>query len=80
MPDETMPQVDFAPTLASLVGVPIPYGNLGTVNENIFNIAHGSKLRDDDALTDGLASVLPGEIGMLCLYPLVTKHRTSHFR
>ena len=51
MPDETMPQVDFAPTLASLVGVPIPYGNLGTVNEKIFNIAHGGKPRDDDAFT-----------------------------
>ncbi|KAJ3073194.1 mannose-ethanolamine phosphotransferase gpi13 [Podochytrium sp. JEL0797] len=32
----TMPQIDLVPTLASLLGVPIPFGNLGSVIPELF--------------------------------------------
>ena len=38
--DDDLPQIDFAPTLAAITGVPTPYGNLGKVNEKIFRLAH----------------------------------------
>jgi len=41
--DEELMQIDFAATLATLAGVPIPHGNLGAVNEKIFNLAYGAK-------------------------------------
>ena len=39
--DDEFPQLDFASTMAALLGVPIPHGNLGTVNEKVFTLAHG---------------------------------------
>ncbi len=41
--DDDFPQIDFAPTMATLLGVPIPHGNLGKVNEKVFNLAHEGK-------------------------------------
>jgi len=38
--DEILPQIDFAPTLATLLGVPIPHGNLGRVNQQILSLGH----------------------------------------
>jgi phosphatidylinositol glycan class O len=35
-----MPQIDFAPTVSLLLGVPIPFGNLGTVRRRFCEIAH----------------------------------------
>ncbi|KAJ3031596.1 UNVERIFIED_CONTAM: mannose-ethanolamine phosphotransferase gpi13 [Siphonaria sp. JEL0065] len=32
----TMPQIDLVPTLASLLGVPIPFGNLGSIIPELF--------------------------------------------
>ncbi|KAI9336192.1 hypothetical protein DFJ73DRAFT_763698 [Zopfochytrium polystomum] len=39
----TVPQIDLVPTLALLIGLPIPFGNLGTViPELFFHSAHSS--------------------------------------
>ena len=37
---ETMPQIDFAPALSLLLGVPIPFGNLGSVPRRLWDVAH----------------------------------------
>ena len=34
----TLPQLDFAATLARLLGVPIPYGNIGQVNPEMLRL------------------------------------------
>ena len=31
-------QVDFAPTLASLLGVPIPFGNIGRISRELWEL------------------------------------------
>ncbi|KAJ3044278.1 mannose-ethanolamine phosphotransferase gpi13 [Rhizophlyctis rosea] len=32
----TLPQIDFVPTLAFLLGIPVPFGNLGTIIPELF--------------------------------------------
>ena len=41
---ERMPQIDFAPTVSLLLGVPIPFGNLGTVRRRFWEIAHAREV------------------------------------
>ena len=36
-------QVDFAPTVAILMGVPIPYGSIGRVSPELWNLTGDSK-------------------------------------
>ena len=36
----SMPQVDFAPSMAALMGVPIPFGNIGRISRPLWNAAH----------------------------------------
>ena len=43
---ETMPQIDFAPTLSLLLGVPIPFGNLGSVTRRLWDVAHARERAD----------------------------------
>ncbi len=45
---ETMPQIDFAPTLSLLLGVPIPFGNLGSVTRRLWEVAHARELSDEE--------------------------------
>ena len=45
---ETMPQVDFAPTLSLLLGLPVPFGSLGTVPRRLWDVAHaGGRVRSE---------------------------------
>ena len=46
---ERMPQIDFAPTMSLLLGVPIPFGNLGTVPRRFWEIAHAREVLRDGA-------------------------------
>ncbi|KAI9352129.1 hypothetical protein BDR26DRAFT_850395 [Obelidium mucronatum] len=39
----TMPQIDLVPTLASLLGVPIPFGNLGSIIPELFFVSRNQK-------------------------------------
>ncbi|KAG2500532.1 hypothetical protein HYH03_001309 [Edaphochlamys debaryana] len=39
---EPMPQIDLTPSLALLLGLPIPHGNLGRVSRRLWALAHGS--------------------------------------
>lgn len=34
----TLPQVDFAPTLAALLGLPIPYASIGRVSRGLWHL------------------------------------------
>ena len=55
---ETMPQIDFAPTLSLLLGVPIPFGNLGSVPRRLWDVAHARERSDpanDDERNDAEA-------------------------
>ncbi|KAA6426392.1 MAG: GPI ethanolamine phosphate transferase 3-like, partial [Trebouxia sp. A1-2] len=42
MLDSSMPQIDFAPSVAALMGVPIPFGNIGQISEELWNVAHST--------------------------------------
>ncbi|GIL64386.1 hypothetical protein Vafri_18224 [Volvox africanus] len=42
---EAVQQIDLTPTLALLLGLPIPYGNLGKVNRQLWDMAHGEGKR-----------------------------------
>ena len=35
-----MPQINFAPTIAALMGVPVPFGSVGQVSEELWAVAH----------------------------------------
>lgn len=50
-----LPQINFAPTLAGLLGVPIPFGNLGSVSMELWGLAAWRRAGDAD---QGLGSVL----------------------
>lgn len=47
---ETVPQVNLVPTLALLLGVPIPYNNIGEVMADLFAV-------EGDATASGLAQL-----------------------
>lgn len=34
------PQVDFAPSMATLMGVPIPFGSIGQISRPLWDVAH----------------------------------------
>lgn len=36
----SMPQLDFAPSMAALMGVPIPFGNIGRITRPLWDAAH----------------------------------------
>ena len=38
--ESSMPQVDFAPSMAALMGVPIPFGSIGQISRPLWNVAH----------------------------------------
>ena len=38
----SMPQVDFAPSIAVMMGVPIPFGNIGQISRLLWDVAHSS--------------------------------------
>ena len=40
--DSTMPQVDFAPSMAALMGVPVPFGNIGKISGSLWDVAYSS--------------------------------------
>ncbi|GLC62228.1 hypothetical protein PLESTB_001857500 [Pleodorina starrii] len=46
---EVVPQIDLTPTLALLLGLPIPYGNLGKVNRRLCALAHAEPGRRTDS-------------------------------
>ena len=48
-----MPQVDFAPTLALILGLPIPFGSLGTVPRRFWEVAHAWESLDGSGNTGG---------------------------
>ena len=37
--ESSMPQVDFAPSMAALMGVPIPFGSIGQISRPLWNVA-----------------------------------------
>ena len=43
MLDSSMPQIDFAPSVAAIMGVPIPFGNIGQISEELWNVAHSAR-------------------------------------
>ncbi|ORX95060.1 hypothetical protein K493DRAFT_315198 [Basidiobolus meristosporus CBS 931.73] len=51
-PHRTIPQIDFVPTLSLLLGIPIPFNNLGTVIPELF--VHS----EDGSVGQGLANLL----------------------
>ena len=38
--ESSMPQVDFAPSVAALMRVPIPFGSIGQISRSLWNVAH----------------------------------------
>lgn len=42
-PERTVAQIDLVPTLALLLGIPIPFGNLGMVIPEVFSVAANGK-------------------------------------
>ncbi|RKO93104.1 hypothetical protein BDK51DRAFT_19374 [Blyttiomyces helicus] len=42
----TMPQIDFIPTLSMLLGIPVPFGNLGTVIPELFLVSEADAARN----------------------------------
>lgn len=51
-----MPQVDFAPSMAALMGVPTPFGNIGRISRPLWNAAHSmasTTTPDGDRCTEG---------------------------
>ena len=53
----SMPQVDFAPTLALLLGVPIPFGSVGRVAAGVWALAGGSEAEYAAALGENTRQV-----------------------
>jgi phosphatidylinositol glycan class O len=53
----SMPQVDFAPTLALLLGVPIPFGNVGRVAAGLWALAGVSEAQYAAALGENTRQV-----------------------
>ena len=53
----SMPQVDFAPTLALLLGVPIPFGSVGRVAASVWALAGGSEAQYAAALHENTRQV-----------------------
>ncbi|KAL0033440.1 hypothetical protein WJX77_009614 [Trebouxia sp. C0004] len=54
MLDSSMPQIDFAPSVAALMGVPIPFGNIGQISEELWNVAHSAlTFMNDSHVHDG---------------------------
>lgn len=41
--ESSMPQVDFAPSMAALMGVPIPFGSIGQISRRLWNLAHSMR-------------------------------------
>ena len=37
-----MPQVDFAPSIAALLGVPVPFGSVGKLSRELWDVAHSN--------------------------------------
>ncbi len=37
-----MPQIGFAPSMAALMGVPIPFGNIGQISQELWDVAHSA--------------------------------------
>ena len=35
-----MPQVDFAPSIAALLGVPTPFGSIGKLSQDLWDVGH----------------------------------------
>lgn len=53
--ESSTPQVDFAPSMAALIGVPIPFGSIGQISQPLWNVAHSigstscsADVEDDD--------------------------------
>ena len=40
--DNCMPQIDFAPSMAALMGVPTPFGNIGKVSKALWDVVHST--------------------------------------
>lgn len=38
--EQVIPQVDFAPTMAALLGVPTPFGSIGKLSPGLWNVGH----------------------------------------
>ena len=43
---QIMPQIDFAPSISFVLGLPIPFGNLGTVPRRFFEVVHAREIFD----------------------------------
>ncbi|KAJ3328351.1 mannose-ethanolamine phosphotransferase gpi13 [Blyttiomyces sp. JEL0837] len=52
----TLPQIDLVPTLSLLMGIPVPFGNLGTVVPDLFFVKE--KVAGTDAFRDPLHNLL----------------------
>ena len=40
--DSSFPQINFAPSIAALMGVPIPFGNIGQISQELWAVAHSA--------------------------------------
>lgn len=77
----SMPQVDFAPSMAALMGVPIPFGNIGHISKSLWDVAHSSSSTDakenqraladhDDTWQSTYAAALSKNAAQVVCFPL----------
>lgn len=46
-----MPQIDLTSTLSLLLGIPIPYGNIGKINYELWNLKNLTLHEFEEALS-----------------------------
>jgi hypothetical protein len=51
-----LPQVDLTPTLAALLGVPIPFGNVGKVSAELWGFAAAGQLQGEEGAWWGVGA------------------------
>jgi len=62
----TMPQIDFTSTLALLMGVPVPFGNVGSVNEGMWAAAWEGGAEDSNSSSSSDSNSTGSERGESC--------------
>jgi phosphatidylinositol glycan class O len=76
--DSSMPQIDFAPSVAALMGVPIPFGNIGRISEELWDVAHSarafmnaSQVHDGSLCQEPYIQALQSNAAQVSLLPIV---------
>ena len=69
-----LPQVDFAPTLAALLGVPIPYASVGRISHDLWHLRGCAGARGAAACASRYAAALQANAWQVTVLP----HKPSH--